>query len=125
MAVPRARYSKSSLTLYSVPFYLFEIFTYSAHLLPRRCDMKRTCRMAVNSDVFGDPCPGTHKYVEVHYACKNKAAAASTTKKPLPPWFLESGGGDIWRQNKNNDKETAAPTTSSSSSSTSTSSSTR
>ena len=90
--------------------------------------MKRSCRMPVNSDVFGDPCPGTHKYVEVHYACKNKAAA-STTKKPLPPWFLESGAGDIWRQNKNGIKQQQAeetvPPTASSSSSTSTSSSTR
>ena len=96
--------------------------------------MKRSCRMPVNSEVFGDPCPGTHKYVEVHYACKNKAAA-STTKKPLPPWFLESGAGDIWSRNKNSNnnggggaaaaEETAAPTASSSSSSTSTSSSTR
>ena len=90
--------------------------------------MKRSCRMPVNSDVFGDPCPGTHKYVEVHYACKSKAAA-STTKKPLPPWFLESGAGDIWRQNKNGIKQQQAeetvPPTASSSSSTSTSSSTR
>ena len=89
--------------------------------------MKRSCRMPVNSEVFGDPCPGTHKYVEVHYACKSKAAA-STTKKPLPPWFLESGAGDIWSQNKNKGtKEKTAPPTasSSSSSSTSTSSSTR
>ena len=90
--------------------------------------MKRSCRMPVNSDVFGDPCPGTHKYVEVHYACKSKAAA-STTKKPLPPWFLESGAGDIWRQNKNGIKQQQAeetvPPTGPSSSSTSTSSSTR
>ena len=88
--------------------------------------MKRSCRMPVNSDVFGDPCPGTHKYVEVHYACKSKAAA-STTKKPLPPWFLESGAGDIWRQNKNKQQqaEETVPPTASSSSSTSTSSSTR
>ena len=92
--------------------------------------MKRSCRMPVNSEVFGDPCPGTHKYVEVHYACKNKAAASST-KKPLPPWFLESGAGDIWSQNKNSNggavaEETVPPTaSSSSSSSTATSSSTR
>ena len=60
-----------------------------------RCDGQRTCTMPVNSRVFGDPCPNTHKYVEVHYACAPKVSA-TTTKRPLPPWFLQSGAGDLW-----------------------------
>ena len=27
------------------------------------------CAMPVSSEVFGDPCPNTRKYVEVHFAC--------------------------------------------------------
>lgn len=63
-----------------------------------RCDGKRLCEMSVNSDIFGDPCPGTHKYMEVHYACSPKFI--TTTKRPFPPWFLESGAGDLWSPQK-------------------------
>ena len=51
--------------------------------------------MAVNSEVFGDPCPGTHKYVEVHFACAPRLLA-TTTKRPLPPWFLQGGADNLW-----------------------------
>ena len=46
------------------------------------------CAMPVSSDVFGDPCPNTRKYVEVHFACMPKVRT-TTTKRPLPPWFLQ------------------------------------
>ena len=62
--------------------------------------------MWVNSDVFGDPCPGTHKYVEVHFACAPRVLA-TTTKRPLPPWFLQGGADNLW----NNPKK-LSPTTS-------------
>ena len=44
--------------------------------------------MPVSSEVFGDPCPNTRKYVEVHFACSPKVKA-TTTQRPLPPWFLQ------------------------------------
>jgi len=44
--------------------------------------------MPVSSEVFGDPCPNTRKYVEVHFACSPKVRR-TTTKRPLPPWFLQ------------------------------------
>ena len=53
-----------------------------------RCDGQRMCAMPVSSDVFGDPCPNTRKYVEVHFACMPKVKT-TTTKRPLPPWFLQ------------------------------------
>ena len=71
-----------------------------------RCDNKQECKMWVNSDVFGDPCPGTHKYVEVHFACAPRILA-TTTKRPLPPWFLQGGADNLW----NNPKK-LSPTTS-------------
>ena len=46
------------------------------------------CSMPVSSEVFGDPCPNTQKYVEVHFACSPKVKK-TTTKRPLPPWFLQ------------------------------------
>ena len=47
----------------------------------------------VDSTIFGDPCPGTNKYVEVHYTCKaqkhiSNSGHLATTNKPLPPWLL-------------------------------------
>jgi hypothetical protein len=65
--------------------------------------------MEVNSHIFGDPCPGTHKYVEVHFACAPRILA-TTTKRPLPPWFLQSGADNLW----NNPKLAANPTESTS-----------
>jgi hypothetical protein len=34
-----------------------------------RCGSMSNCSVPVSSAVFEDPCPGTHKYVEVHYKC--------------------------------------------------------
>ena len=64
-----------------------------------RCDSKRICDIDVNSRVFGDPCPNTHKYVEIHYACisihsSNSGLSASTRR--IPPWLLEGNAGDLW-----------------------------
>jgi hypothetical protein len=61
--------------------------------------------MPVNSHVFGgDPCPGTSKYVEVHYACVNSDASnglksmtdSATTRPPLPPWLQKTA--EIWNE---------------------------
>ena len=71
-----------------------------------RCDRLNSCSVPVNSDVFGDPCPGTHKYVEIHYTCSPKTSP--TTRRPLPPWFVQSpvvpgpaagGNTDLWMPN--------------------------
>jgi len=53
-----------------------------------RCGSKRICSVPVESSIFGDPCPGTSKYVEVHYTCKPVPVSTSTTK-PRPPWLLD------------------------------------
>ena len=62
-----------------------------------RCDGESFCDIEVNSGVFGDPCPNTHKYVEVHYACSSQQGnSGGTTTKKLPPWFLEGSAGSLW-----------------------------
>ena len=35
-----------------------------------RCQGNTRCTVPVDSTIFGDPCPGTYKYVEVHYSCE-------------------------------------------------------
>ena len=55
-------------------------------IFPVRCDRLNSCSVPVSSDLFGDPCPGTHKYVELHYSCSPKT---DPTRRPLPPWYLQ------------------------------------
>ena len=52
------------------------------------CQDKTACQLIVNSDIFGEPCPGTFKYIEIHYSCIEKARSNSDAK-PLAPWLLD------------------------------------
>ncbi|XP_022240203.1 latrophilin Cirl-like [Limulus polyphemus] len=38
-------------------------------IMQDKCSGKSTCSVFVSSDSFGDPCPGTLKYLEVQYHC--------------------------------------------------------
>jgi len=67
----------------------------SMRVLQRRCDGQTSCTVPVSPSEFGDPCPATPKYLEVHYACAPKSAPS--TRRPLPPWFQESGGDQLWK----------------------------
>ncbi|XP_028850135.1 L-rhamnose-binding lectin CSL2-like [Denticeps clupeoides] len=35
----------------------------------KRCQGKTTCDLSANNDIFGDPCIGTYKYLDLSYAC--------------------------------------------------------
>lgn len=56
-----------------------------------RCEKKPRCRIPVDSSIFGDPCPGTNKYVEVHYTCQPELfdSTPPAISKALPPWLLD------------------------------------
>eukprot|EP00301_Raphidiophrys_heterophryoidea_P017860 c2863_g1_i1.p1 GENE.c2863_g1_i1~~c2863_g1_i1.p1 ORF type:complete len:559 (+),score=103.85 c2863_g1_i1:59-1735(+) len=41
----------------------------SASAVQSACDNQNSCHVDATNDVFGDPCFGTHKYLEVHYQC--------------------------------------------------------
>lgn len=46
------------------------ISTESEAITKRICDGESECSIDVKNDVLGrDPCPGTYKYLEVHYIC--------------------------------------------------------
>ena len=71
-----------------------------------RCDSKRICDIDVNSGVFGDPCPNTHKYVEIHYACisiHSPNSGRSPVTRKIPPWLLEGNAGDLWSSGGGNE----------------------
>lgn len=35
-----------------------------------KCENNRNCNVPASNNFFGDPCPGTSKYLEVHYSCR-------------------------------------------------------
>ncbi|KAM9522959.1 L-rhamnose-binding lectin CSL3-like [Salvelinus alpinus] len=37
--------------------------------MAKRCDGERQCIVKVSNSVFGDPCVGTYKYLDVAYTC--------------------------------------------------------
>uniref|UniRef100_A0A3B5PU33 SUEL-type lectin domain-containing protein n=1 Tax=Xiphophorus maculatus TaxID=8083 RepID=A0A3B5PU33_XIPMA len=45
-----------------------ECFTY-AEEVGERCNGKQWCKVKASNYVFGDPCYGTYKYLEVEYIC--------------------------------------------------------
>ena len=65
----------------NIYFWKFQLFII-------RCSAKRSCSLVVSSAVFGDPCPGTEKYLEVHYSCVSRQSI-TTPRVLVPPWFLD------------------------------------
>nr|XP_055073073.1 L-rhamnose-binding lectin CSL3-like [Misgurnus anguillicaudatus] len=41
----------------------------SLSVLTNRCDGEHACSLSASNTVFGDPCPGTYKYLAVTYIC--------------------------------------------------------
>ncbi|KAI1289905.1 Latrophilin Cirl [Halotydeus destructor] len=46
-------------------------------IMQDKCNQKANCSVIVSSKLFGDPCPGTYKYLEARYHCSS--ADLSTT----------------------------------------------
>ena len=41
----------------------------SLRKVAERCNRRSACTVKASNDVFGDPCRGTYKYLEVTYYC--------------------------------------------------------
>ncbi|CAF4923828.1 unnamed protein product [Pieris macdunnoughi] len=71
--------------------------TQSMRVVHNRCHMKQSCSLLANAE-FGDPCPGTDKYLEIHYHYKTanyytilyvRSPTTTTTESSAPPaWFV-------------------------------------
>ncbi|XP_022240024.1 adhesion G protein-coupled receptor L3-like isoform X3 [Limulus polyphemus] len=56
----------------------------SFSVMQSRCAGLPSCTIEVSSKTFGDdPCPGTYKYLEVHYIC-GLDVSTTTTRRPRP-----------------------------------------
>lgn len=51
----------------------------SLRLMRERCQDRRSCSVNATSAIFGDRCPKTPKYLEVHFQCQPDQFASSTT----------------------------------------------
>ncbi|XP_039460668.1 L-rhamnose-binding lectin CSL1-like isoform X3 [Oreochromis aureus] len=56
----------------------------STEYVTNRCNWQNSCTVEAKSSVFGDPCVGTYKYLEVVYDCQ---AGSSKTCPPGWTWF--------------------------------------
>ncbi|XP_025831335.1 latrophilin Cirl-like isoform X3 [Agrilus planipennis] len=58
-------------------------------VLHNRCSQVQNCSILASTNMFGDPCPGTLKYLEAHFQCM-PASTTTTTNRPSPPWLITS-----------------------------------
>ncbi|KAG8193521.1 hypothetical protein JTE90_003732 [Oedothorax gibbosus] len=49
-----------------------------------RCEDREECEVEASNTVFGDPCPGTEKYLEVEYECAPSGSSDNPTTLPYP-----------------------------------------
>jgi len=93
LQVVRANYGRFSLEVCNKSGNTSWSFNCIQHqtkaVLDRRCSNLPECTFQVTSQLFGgDPCPGTGKYIEVHYQCQSQPSQTSAPPAP-PPWLLD------------------------------------
>ncbi|XP_057314772.1 SCO-spondin-like [Hydractinia symbiolongicarpus] len=65
----------------------------SLHEVKLRCQNKRSCSVNAVNGVFGDPCYGTRKYLEVDYSCRNLPVDGGYTRWNIQRCSRTCGGG--------------------------------
>ena len=46
-------------------------------IVRKTCQNKMVCKVQVTDAVYGDPCPGTFKYLQLHYRCTKRSEFAT------------------------------------------------
>ena len=41
-------------------------------VVKKRCQGSEACSVPATNNIFGDPCGGTHKYLQLTYSCKGR-----------------------------------------------------
>ena len=57
-------------------------------VMQARCSNQHDCIVPVQTSIFGDPCPGTFKYIEVHYACRKGKKILTFGSFSTHPWKI-------------------------------------
>ena len=71
-------------------------------ILHIRCQHKRSCRIVSTNEEFGDPCPGTYKYLTVKAGCVPQWRTINYwSRKNSPPELSHNCCGTMWPDWKN------------------------
>ena len=46
-------------------------------IVRKQCQNNMVCKLQVTNEVYGDPCPGTFKYLQINYRCTNRSEYSS------------------------------------------------
>ena len=74
ISVNNAYYGRSDVTTCSHQRFFFQLLNTDCStptsIVAERCNGRNSCTIAASNSVFGDPCFGTVKYLEVAYVCQ-------------------------------------------------------
>ncbi|XP_061666350.1 L-rhamnose-binding lectin CSL1-like [Syngnathoides biaculeatus] len=59
-------------------------------IVSKRCNGQTSCMITASNDLFGDPCVGTYKYLEVTYTCQWSSSNAHQCCGPVPAIIMAS-----------------------------------
>ncbi|KAG8178837.1 hypothetical protein JTE90_016507 [Oedothorax gibbosus] len=63
-------------TMDKCPFWNLNCISHaSENIIKQKCNQKRSCDIEARNSIFGDPCVGTHKYVEIDFYCAPKTTS--------------------------------------------------
>lgn len=86
ISVVRANFGRFSITICNehgnVDWSVNCASQQSYTVLSKNCDGFTNCSISASTDIFGDPCPGTLKYLEVHYKCLSSISSTTTVSRP-------------------------------------------
>lgn len=61
-----------------------------------RCTHKQNCSVLATANLFGDPCPGTRKYLEAHYKCESAIQTTTAPSRISPPSWQLTSQPSVW-----------------------------
>lgn len=65
-------------------------------VLHSRCTHKQNCSVLATANLFGDPCPGTRKYLEAHYKCESAIQTTTVSSRISPPSWQLTSQPSVW-----------------------------
>ncbi|XP_063705042.1 latrophilin Cirl [Culicoides brevitarsis] len=68
----------------------------SLRVLNSKCTQKQNCSVSASASLFGDPCPGTRKYLEANYRCESAIHTTTVTNRLSPPPWQVTSQPSVW-----------------------------
>lgn len=86
ISVVRANFGRFSITICNehgnVDWSVNCASQQSFSVLSKNCAGFSNCSISASTEIFGDPCPGTLKYLEVHYKCLSSSSSTTAISRP-------------------------------------------